>query len=76
MKNIFSVAHDLSSTVSAGPQLLKFLHINVFSHFNFIHRLTNNLILLFRFQVNQSLNKNSSSKTRVGGKKVYVAAEI
>lgn len=70
MKDIFSVAHDLSRTVSAGPQLLKFLHINVLSHLNFIHRLENNLILVFHLQVNQSLNKNSPSKTRVGGKKM------
>lgn len=70
MKDISSVAHDLNGTVSARLLLLKFLHINVLSHFDFIHRLKNNLILVLHLQINQSLNKNSSSKTRVEGEKI------
>lgn len=70
MKDISSVAYDPNRTASARLLLLKFLHINVLSHFDFIHRLKNNLIIVFHLQVNQTLNKNSASKTRVEEKKI------
>lgn len=78
MKDIFSVAHGLNGAAS-GLQLLKFLHINVLFHFNFIYSPKNNLILVFHLQVNQPLkkkNKPHQVRQGLGGKNAYVAAEI